>query len=204
MGLTVKNSTSAAGLAGDLRRATEDALRAYGPEVYGLLLSLHRDEDGADEAFSLFAERLFVTMGKFAFRCSMRTWVYMLARRASRDVRRSGGTRGARVPLSEASGLPALVAHVRTDTISLFRKATVDAFARLRDELPEDDRTLLVLRVDREMEWDEVALVFLGDEVAPAANDVRREAARLRKRFQLVKGRLKALAEERGLVPRDE
>jgi RNA polymerase sigma-70 factor (ECF subfamily) len=199
-----EDAIRAAWLAGDPRRTTEEAIRAYGPEVYGLLLSLHRSEDEADDAFSLFAERLFTKMGEFAFRCSMRTWAYLLARRASRDVRRSGYRPGTRVPLSEVSALSALVARARSETLSLFRPETVDAFARLRDELPEDDRTLLVLRVDRELEWEEVAVVFLGDEVDAAEHDIKREAARLRKRFQLVKGRLKALAEERGLVRTDE
>ena len=187
--------------AGDSRLATEEALRAYGAEIYGLLLSRHSGDD-ADDAFSLFAERLFTKMGEFGFRCSMRTWVYLLARRASRDIRRMGPRAGTRVPLSEASGLNALVAKARTETQSLLRAETVSAFARLREELPEDDRELLVLRVDREMEWEDVALVFLGDEAVPSAEARKREASRLRKRFQLVKSRLKALALERGLLPR--
>jgi RNA polymerase sigma-70 factor (ECF subfamily) len=87
----------------------------------------------------------------------------------------------------------------------------------LRDELPIEDRTLLILRVDRKLSFDEIALVFAenlesiaeGDADGGAAGgstprgsersetgtgDRRREAARLRKRFQLVKQRLVARA----------
>lgn len=52
---------------------------------------------------------------------------------------------------------------------------------------PPEDRMLLVLRLDREMSWTEVARV-LTDDAADA--DVSREAARLRKRFERVKAKL--------------
>ena len=62
--------------------------------------------------------------------------------------------------------------------------------ASLRAELSETDQLLLMLRVDRELDFLEIALVFLGDEQASEA-ELKRETARLRKRFQLVKARLK-------------
>ena len=59
-------------------------------------------------------------------------------------------------------------------------------FAELRDALPDDDRELLVLRVDKALSFDEIVRVTSepGIELAPA--DLKRESARLRKRFQLV------------------
>jgi RNA polymerase sigma-70 factor (ECF subfamily) len=73
------------------------------------------------------------------------------------------------------------------------------ALTRLRDELPQEDRTLLVLRVDRGLPWEDLARVFL-DEESPAEGDLRRESARLRKRYQLVKERLRVRAREVGLL----
>jgi RNA polymerase sigma-70 factor, ECF subfamily len=62
----------------------------------------------------------------------------------------------------------------------------------LRDELPIEDRTLLILRVDRKLSFDEIALAFADSPESVTEVDRRREAARLRKRFQLVKQRLMA------------
>jgi len=184
---------------GDHRAATELALSAYGSEIYTLLLGLNRVRADADDAFSMFAERLFVTMPRFQWLCSMRTWAYKLARNANRDVRRASKADRNR-PLSDAS-VSVLVIRLRTATASYLKDEKKEAFARLRDELPEDDRELLVLRVDRAMEWPDLARVFLEGE--PSEADVLREAARLRKRFQLVKERLRAEGRARGLIKDD-
>jgi RNA polymerase sigma-70 factor (ECF subfamily) len=62
---------------------------------------------------------------------------------------------------------------------------------------------LLVLRVDRNLEWNDLARVLAeGDDgTAPLADaDVTREAARLRKRFQLLKEKLREMAKREGLT----
>jgi RNA polymerase sigma-70 factor (ECF subfamily) len=58
-----------------------------------------------------------------------------------------------------------------------------------------------VLRVDRGLEWIEVARVMLG-EGAPDASDTEltRETVRLRKRFQLLKAELRKRAKAAGLT----
>ncbi len=193
---------------GDHETATTVAIKAYGPEVLGLLVGVLHGHDLASDAFSVFAERLWTSMPKFQGNCSMRTWVYLLARRAARDVVRSERPRGARnVPLSLAPNVSALVARVRTQTLSILAEEKVAAFAELRRELPEEDQQLLVLRVDRGLAWEDLALIFLDENedaaapIDPAA--LKRESARLRKRFQLVKDRLRELGRERGLLGED-
>lgn len=75
--------------------------------------------------------------------------------------------------------------------------------AEIRNALPEPDRVLLILRVDREVPWHELARVFLASE-DPTPADVKRESVRLRKRFQWVKARIREKAQARGLFrPRD-
>jgi RNA polymerase sigma-70 factor, ECF subfamily len=185
----------------DLDEATTLALRTYGGEVYSLLLALHRTRTDADDAFSSFAERLWKSMSGFGFECSMRTWAYMIARRASRDLRRAERPRAQRrVTLDRTSIIGKLVEQLRTQTLSMYGQENRDAVARLRDELPEDDRTLLVLRVDRALEWADLARTFLDDEANPTADDLKRESARLRKRFQLIKERLLETGRKRGLL----
>lgn len=181
--------------AGDLGAATTAALETYGPEILGLLLSLHRSEDEASDAFSLFAERLWTSMDRFEWKCSMRTWAYVVARRASHDVRRAEHRHEKRaVRLSEVDDVAALVAKVRTTTLTILRTETKSALQKLREELPEEDQMLLVLRVDRKLAWDDLARVF------DAEADPKKESARLRKRFQLVKEKLFTLGKQRGLI----
>jgi RNA polymerase sigma-70 factor (ECF subfamily) len=67
--------------------------------------------------------------------------------------------------------------------------------------LPQEDQELLMLRVDRDLPWDALAEVLRGDDEIPLTPDVRkREAARLRKRFQLIKDRLREMARREGLL----
>lgn len=179
--------------ASDYAKATEVAIRSYGAEVLGFLVALHKNYDDAEQSYSHFSERLWQGMPRFEWKCSVRTWAYVLARNAAIDVQRGEARhRRGRVPDDRISDIAEVL---RTETISLLRTETRTAFSRLRDELPEDDRTLLVLRVDRDLEWRDVARVLGSSE-----DTLDREAARLRKRFQLVKDRLKALGKERGLV----
>jgi RNA polymerase sigma-70 factor (ECF subfamily) len=67
------------------------------------------------------------------------------------------------------------------------------ALDALRETLTPEEQTLLHLRIDQALSWDEIALVFGKD-----GSSV--EAATLRKRFERLKERLAALARERGLV----
>jgi RNA polymerase sigma-70 factor (ECF subfamily) len=61
---------------------------------------------------------------------------------------------------------------------------------------------LLILRVDRRLDWTEIARVLLEtpEHLPPDAAALKREAARLRKRFQIVKDRLRERVEREGLL----
>jgi RNA polymerase sigma-70 factor (ECF subfamily) len=181
---------------GDFEGAMTTALRLYGPEILGFLIAVCRDEAAAEDAFSLFSERAWLGIARFEWASSLRTWLYVLARNALSDVRRSSARHRRReAPIGNAP-ISQMAARVRTETLSLLRTERRSAIARLRDELVEEDRALLVLRVDRDLAWRDVARV-LGVETDA---DITREAARLRKRFQFVKERLHSLARERGLA----
>jgi RNA polymerase sigma-70 factor (ECF subfamily) len=73
--------------------------------------------------------------------------------------------------------------------------------AELRDSLEEEDRALLLLRVDRGLSWtDLVHVLHEGSEAPLEGEAIKREAARLRKRFQIVKDRLREMARKEGLL----
>lgn len=182
----------------DFHEATAMTLRRYGSEVFGFLATVHLDPDDADEAFSLFAERLWKTIETFEWNCSMRTWVYLLARHASTDLKRSAQRQHRHTIVTDRS-LSEVAENVRSATISVLGTRKREALGELRAALPESDRALLVLRLDRQMSWEEVARV-LGGEGGLDPVEPQREAARLRQRFQGIKQRMRDLARARGLL----
>jgi RNA polymerase sigma-70 factor (ECF subfamily) len=182
---------------GDLRGAATKAIEGYGPEVFGFLATLVRDPSDASDVFSQACEDLWQGLARFERRCSMRTWFYTLARHAAARFRRAPHRRaGRRVPLSEVTEV---ANRVRTGTLRYLRTEAKDGVAKIRDALQEDDRTLLVLRVDRGLSWKDIARVLAADDPSDPVLD--REAARLRKRFQIVKGEIRSRAKEAGLWP---
>jgi len=184
--------------AGDASGAVTEALRALGPDVLGFVSGVLGNDADADEVFAVVSERLWRSLAAFEWRCSLRTWSHVIARHEIERFRR-GARRHVhgRVRISE---LAEVIAAVEAQTRSEQRSARQLAIARLRDELPPEDRALLVLRVDRELPWDEVALAFSEDPDKSSEEEIKRESARLRKRFELLKKRLAVRAREEGLL----
>jgi RNA polymerase sigma-70 factor (ECF subfamily) len=173
--------------AGETAAATNAVLRELGPELLGFLSGVLANAD-ADEVYASLLERLWRSLSGFEGRCSIRTWAYVLARRELFRFRKANRRRfQGRVPISDVrSALAAAKTRTRTSPATHNRRTLV----ALRDALPADDRTLLILRVDRNLPWDDIALVFADAPETLSREGRKREAARLRKRFQLVKQRL--------------
>jgi RNA polymerase sigma-70 factor (ECF subfamily) len=189
----------------DMAGAAEVAMRGYGREIYELLAALHRNDDDAAEVFSLFAEGLWAGLPGFAWQSSFRTWAYAVAHRCSRRFRRDARRRANRqVPFGDDAPLAEVAAEVRSATQSYLRTERRSRFAELRATLPEEDQALLMLRVDRQLAWADLARVLHEDDAEPLEGKaLEREAARLRKRFQLVKEKLYELGRREGLVGGD-
>lgn len=172
------------------REATVAALEGYGPEILGYLVARTRDRDQADEVFAVFCEDVWKGLPKFAWAASFRTWAYRVAHNArARWLART--RRREHVPLSDAPQVFEAAQRVRTSTALHLRTEVKDAISQLRDALPEADRSLLILRVDRGLSWGEIAEIHDED---------RSKAATYRKRFERAKARLAELAREAGLL----
>lgn len=164
---------------GAKQAAMEIAIGAYGDELRGFVKAVLRDEIAAAEAYAETCARLWSGVGSFRGESSFRTWAYVVARNVVR-TQTSRQLRAREAPLSSA----------RTSQL-VFRPATTQPsrdpgarLALLREALSPDDQALLVLRVDRALSWDDVARVFESN--APA----------VRKRFERIKERLRALLRE--------
>lgn len=173
-------------LAADLEGAATVAIRGYGPQVLGYLTAVLRDEARADEAFSLFSEDVWKGLPSFRGDSAFATWAYKVAWHAASRVLRDPHRRRRNVPIQSAAMLEARES-VRTGTAPHLRTDVKSAIQELRAALSPQEQTLLVLRVDRAMAWDDVAEV-LGI-AAPLA----------RKRFERVKSKLRRLADARGV-----
>jgi len=103
-----------------------------------------------------------------------------------------------RVAVADSGLVSRLEQQVRTTTLPFLRSQTKSRLSELRNTLPMEDQMLLILRIDRSLGWNEIAQV-IGAEAIPEA-ELARESARLRKRFQLVKDRLRELAKAEGLL----
>jgi len=185
---------------GDLPAAAAEAIEAYGAEVLGFLVTFLRHDDDASEVFSQACEDLWTGLARFQGRSSLRTWFYTLARHAAARFRRSPHRdRRRHLPLSKISDV---AEAVRSRTLPHLRSEVKDRFAAIRDALEEDDRALLVLRVDRQMSWDDIARIHAADDDSDQA--LARVSAGLRKRFQLIKEEIRKRAQKAGLLPSDE
>ncbi|MEM9453616.1 MAG: sigma-70 family RNA polymerase sigma factor [Myxococcota bacterium] len=183
--------------ASDPAAATRRVLEAYGPELLGYLVAITHQEDLANEAFSVFCEHLWRGLSGFRWESSLRTWCYVIARNALHTVRRSSRRHRRLVPLSDA-GVADVAAQLRSTTALHLKTEVKDAVARLRQKLPAKDQDILVLRLGRKMSWLDIARV-MHDADAPEPATLKREAARLRKRFERAKSALKILIREHGL-----
>ncbi len=166
--------------------ATAVLLRGHGPEILGVLVSMVGDDSLAADAYSLFCERLWRGLPKFRFECACRTWAYTIARRSLYDVLRKRRA-AAEIPVSP-SGLPEIVQLAASSTAPHLRTTNKHELDTLRATLSRDDQLLLVLRVDKQMAWSDVALVLGDDEQTP--EQLASACVLLRKRFSRIKARL--------------
>lgn len=166
---------------GDRDGAASAAIASLGPAILAYLRGLH-DGDDAEDVFQAWAEDVWRGVHGFRGEGSLRAWGYRLAWHASRRFERNAWRRHrVSLPASAASRLAA----------SCVRSAPTRRDERLdvlRRALGPEDHTLLLLRLDRELPWEDVADV-LG---------ARPEA--LRKRFERLKRRLGRIAREKGLL----
>ena len=183
--------------AGEYDRAATRAIEAHGTELWRFIAGRIRNEADARDVFSIFCEDLWRGLPGFAWRCSLRGWAYTIARHSELRYAASAFCRRDRiVPLSDGHVLPgpgsSTPAYQRTDVKNRFRE--------IRSRLEEEDQLILILRVDRNLGWRDIVHILAGPDAAPTT-DLERREARLRKRFQLIKERLRQWAIEDGLLP---
>lgn len=173
----------------DVKKALTLVLRAHGPEVLGFLENALGDPDDARDVFQGVSTDLWKWLPSFRGG-SLRSACYRVAwHSAARFKREAWHRRRERMRSTMASRIAATI----TSPESRLATKPRDRLHRLRAALDAEERMLLILRLDRELAWNEVAEILSsdGDPVDSAA---------VRKRFERVKDKLSKLAKEQGLI----
>lgn len=170
---------------GDSSGAATILIREHGPGVLGWPWAMTSSAAEADDVFATVCERLWKTIPSFDWTRSPRTWLHVVGHNVVIDRARRARTKQ-EVPLALAPPIAALVASTTAD----FRTTTAkDRLQQLRQALDPEDRTLLILRVDRQLSWIDIARVLDGSKATDA--HLRRTSARIRKRFERLKVKLR-------------
>jgi RNA polymerase sigma-70 factor, ECF subfamily len=172
---------------GEFAEATTWILKSYGSEIMTYLLSLERRPAEAQDVFGEFADALWRSLPTFRWECSLRTFAYALARRHLARSVRARVRRRVEVPLGPDA--EEIAERLRTATAEYLRSEVHDRLQRLRATLDDDARTLLILRLNRRLGWEEIARVMADGDVTQES--LARDAAALRKRFERLKDQLR-------------
>ena len=168
---------------GERDQAATQVIERLEPDIRGYI-ACRLVGDDADDALSQFRENVWHDLARFRWECSLRAWGYRLAHHAiTRVLRQPHRRREEQLPSSAAS---VLAASIRAK--GPMSSERHQGLALLRAELTDDEQELLTLRIDRELEWEEIAAILDASSAA------------LRKRFERLIPRLEQMARERGLL----
>ncbi|BDG10473.1 RNA polymerase sigma factor [Anaeromyxobacter paludicola] len=179
-----------------LRDAATSLLRQHGRQILRYLSALLHDREAAADVFGAFEEDLWRGLPSFRGECSRKSWAYRLALHAAIRYLRDPWRRRA-VPLGPGAGLDAaddLAPGAAQPTSSDRAEQRTRAVAALREQLRPAERTLLALRVDQRLSWEQVAAVLSRPGEPPA------QPSALRKRFERLIAKLGRQAQAIGLL----
>jgi RNA polymerase sigma-70 factor (ECF subfamily) len=169
---------------GEYQEAATLLLRSYADELLGYLVNSLGDRELAREAFATFARDMWQGLPRVELHASARAWSYALARNAGhRVLERVVRARWREQPLSAVDGQAAVETRPATPPYMLTQNK--QRLSELRTRLSSEEQDLLTLRVDRGLDFREIAVAMGADEAELAT-----ATARQRKRFQLVKRKL--------------
>lgn len=153
---------------------------ALGPHwagLFGFFIAALDERDLAREAYAALRQHVANEIGEFEGLCSLRAWLYGMARRELKDRR-------ARKPRGRGATVSPLM-RARTGDLP-------SAVATIRRTLTEEERELFILRVDRGFDWSELAFTSLGEHAEPAS--LAAEARDLQARVDVICARVERLA----------
>lgn len=178
-------------LAGQGQKAARLLVERLSPELRSFIDRLLGNAPLADEAHAATCERLWHGLATFRWEYSLRAWSYIVARRETSRCRARHDCEQRTTILKDEA-----VPHHVDSTIHTASTAERDQLANMRASLSDEERDLIVLRVEHGLGWEEIALAFLEEDEANPET-ISREAARLRQRFRVIRARVAAAITDR-------
>jgi RNA polymerase sigma-70 factor, ECF subfamily len=162
------------------------ALRTYQAEVLRWLRNSVRDEVAAQEIWSICLENFWKILPAFRFEASIRNLLYRLARFAT-----YGYFRGRqREQLAPESLLDSHAAPDLAETDERFTTEIRNELKQLCEGLTIKQRMILMLKVEQEMSWDDIARIMSKPGELLMGEAFRREVVNLRQQFSRLKQEL--------------
>jgi len=163
--------------------------QAYGAELFGFLIGVLDERRAAREVYTAVLERLPEEAARFAAVCSARTLAYTLARREL-GRRRDGDfvKRASRTTDECSSSTPQAGSPYRS-------RSQANLITSIRSRLAPRDLEMLILRIDRQMTWRDLAMTSIGP---GSTSKLEAEAKRLRARFRRLSEHIERSAKRRG------
>ncbi len=193
--ISEKEVRDAAGLAlyGTVENGRSDG---YGVRVFGHLRAIMKNDREAKEVFFKFSCVVLEDIAAFRGELSLKSWLYGVAYRVMVEHWKERNTR------SEFQ-------FTRNDDRAFHGRASIDrwdespikdALRQLCSQLPKDEQTILILRIERDMDWYELARVFLDIEEATNAELLQFVMNRRKLRFNRSKEKVHTLAAVKALL----
>lgn len=177
------------------------ALSAHGQALTAFVQTRVPSSNDAEEVMAEVTAALWAVLPRLELHTSLRGYLFQMARHGvhrhlARDVRRGRQS----VSVEDVDSAVLGPDPLRTGTPPYLRTANKDRIAMLRASLSQEEQTVLQLRVDQGLSFREIAQAMAPDGETLDGAAITRDAARWRKRYQLTKDRLRALATEAGLL----
>ncbi len=136
--------------AGD-REAFDELVRRHQKPLYSLLYRMVSDPDDAADILQKTFVKAFTGIGAFERRSSFRTWLYQIAINLAKNLYRDR-SRAAKVSLDDV-----IIRRDPKTLDSLIKKETRDRLYQALSTLPEKQRLTVMLRVQQQRTFVEIA-----------------------------------------------
>jgi RNA polymerase sigma-70 factor, ECF subfamily len=161
----------------------EELVHTYRPSIFRYALSSLRDRDLAETVTQDCFLRAFKSRAFYRGECSVRTWLFAIAKNLIRDHTRSRrfqfwrGLTESAINLSEIENRVA--GHQRSPEASLLMREQIGRVWSGADELSERQRAIFVLRFEDEMDLSEIAMAT-GVTISTVKSQLYRAVASIR------------------------
>ena len=159
------------------REAFNDLVRKYQRPLYSMLYRMVSDQADAADILQKTFVKAFTGIGGFERRSSFRTWLYQIAINLAKNLYRDR-SRLHQVPLDDV-----IIRRDPKTLDALIRKETRERLLQAMTELPEKQRLTVMLRVQQQRTFEEIAGIMrcsLGTAKANYHHGVQKLKARLK------------------------